>query len=167
MYLVKSLSPDKGSGRYTMYLPLSPQGICRAKRVDTLCICQTPCLERGTLPDAEKRESEIERERESERERERERERKKKHTHTHTHTHTRKRTPKTQQIFWGFCRQMTIRPSFSQALTNSGIFGHCPMKVLEFLEETVIDLSKCWESWEIWTSSNDKLSLYDKIPMNS
>ena len=26
-------------------------GICKAKRVDTLCICQTPCPERGTLPD--------------------------------------------------------------------------------------------------------------------
>ena len=25
MYLVKSLSRDRGSGRYTMYLPLSPQ----------------------------------------------------------------------------------------------------------------------------------------------
>ena len=28
----KALSRDKGSGGYTMYLPLSPQGICRAKR---------------------------------------------------------------------------------------------------------------------------------------
>ena len=51
MYLVKPLSRDKGSGRYTMYLPFSPQGICRAKGADTLCICQTPCPERGTLPD--------------------------------------------------------------------------------------------------------------------
>ena len=51
MYLVKSLSQDKGSGRYTMHLPLSPQAICRAKRVDTLCIYQTTCPERGTLPD--------------------------------------------------------------------------------------------------------------------
>ena len=51
MYLVKSLSRDKGSGRCTMYLPLSPQGICRAKRADTLCIYQTPCPERRTLPD--------------------------------------------------------------------------------------------------------------------
>ena len=51
MYLVKSLSRDKGSGRYTMYLPFSHQGICRAKGADTLYICQTPCPERGTLPD--------------------------------------------------------------------------------------------------------------------
>ena len=48
---VKSLSRDKGSGRYTMYLPFSPQGICRAKGADRLCICQTPCPERGTLLD--------------------------------------------------------------------------------------------------------------------
>ena len=46
-------SRDKGFGRYTMYLPLSPQGICRAKRADTLCIYQTPCPERGTLPDGQ------------------------------------------------------------------------------------------------------------------
>ena len=51
MYLVKSLPRDKGSGRYTMYLPLSPQGICRAKRADILCIYPTPCPEGGTLPD--------------------------------------------------------------------------------------------------------------------
>ena len=51
MYLVKSLSRDKGSGRYTMYLPLSPYRFLGAKGADTLCICQTPCPERGTLPD--------------------------------------------------------------------------------------------------------------------
>ena len=49
MYLVKPLSRDKGSGRYTMYLPLSPQGICRAKGADTLCIYRTPCPARGAL----------------------------------------------------------------------------------------------------------------------
>ena len=49
MYLVKSFSRDKGSGRYTMYLPFSPQGICRAKGADTLCICQTPCPEKDGL----------------------------------------------------------------------------------------------------------------------
>ena len=38
MYLVESLSRDKRSGRYTMYLPLSPQVICRAKRADTFAI---------------------------------------------------------------------------------------------------------------------------------
>ena len=43
MYLVKSLSRDKGSGRYTMYLPFSPYRLLRAKWADTLCICQTPC----------------------------------------------------------------------------------------------------------------------------
>ena len=50
----KVLSRDKGSGpsaRYTMHPPLSPQGICRAKRADTLCIYQKPCPERGALPD--------------------------------------------------------------------------------------------------------------------
>ena len=50
MCLVKPLSRDKGFGRYTTYLPLSPQGICRAKRADTLCIYQSPCPERGALP---------------------------------------------------------------------------------------------------------------------
>ena len=51
MYLENRLSQDKGSGRYTMYLLPSPQGICRAKRGDTLCIYQTPCPEGGALPD--------------------------------------------------------------------------------------------------------------------
>ena len=49
--LVKPLSRALAErGRYTMYLPLSPQGICRAKRADTLCIYRTPCPERGALP---------------------------------------------------------------------------------------------------------------------
>ena len=48
MYLAKPLSWDKGSGRYTMYLPLRAHTeSCRAKGADTLCICQTPCPERG------------------------------------------------------------------------------------------------------------------------
>ena len=29
-----------------LYLPLSPQGICRAEGADALCICQTPCPEK-------------------------------------------------------------------------------------------------------------------------
>ena len=49
MYLVKPLSQDKGSGRYTMYLPLSPYRFLGAKRADTLCIYQTPCPKRGAL----------------------------------------------------------------------------------------------------------------------
>ena len=32
------LSGQGEKGRYTMYLPFSPQGICRAKKADTLCI---------------------------------------------------------------------------------------------------------------------------------
>ena len=51
MYLVKSLSRDKGSGRYTMYLPFSPYRFLGAKGTDTLCICRTPCPGRGALPD--------------------------------------------------------------------------------------------------------------------
>ena len=47
MYLVKPLSRDKGSGRYTMYLPLSPYRLLGAKGADTLCICQTPCPGEG------------------------------------------------------------------------------------------------------------------------
>ena len=39
MYLVKSLSRHKGSGRYTMYLPFSPyiHRLLGAKGADTLC----------------------------------------------------------------------------------------------------------------------------------
>ena len=48
MYPVKSLSRDKGSGRYTMYPPFSPYRLLRAKGADALCICQSPCPERGT-----------------------------------------------------------------------------------------------------------------------
>ena len=51
MYLVKSLSRDKGSGRYTMYLPFSSYRFLGAKGADTLCSCQTPCPGRGALPD--------------------------------------------------------------------------------------------------------------------
>ena len=50
MYLVKSLSQDNWSGRYTMYLPFSPYRFLGAKGADTLCIYQTPCAGRGTLP---------------------------------------------------------------------------------------------------------------------
>ena len=49
MHLVKPLSRDKGSGRYTMYLPLSPQGMCKAKRADTLRICPFPLVPREGL----------------------------------------------------------------------------------------------------------------------
>ena len=51
MYLVKPLSQDKGSGRYTMYLPFSLYRFLGAKGTDTLCIYRTPCLGRGALPD--------------------------------------------------------------------------------------------------------------------
>ena len=51
MYLVKSLSPDKGSGWYTMYLSLSPYRFLGVKGTDAWCIYRTPCPERGTLPD--------------------------------------------------------------------------------------------------------------------
>ena len=49
MYLVKALSRDKGSGRYTMSLPFSPYRFLGANRADTVCIFQTPCPERGPL----------------------------------------------------------------------------------------------------------------------
>ena len=52
MYLVKPLSQDKGSGRYTMYLPLFalqfPWGE-RGRHVVYLPL--SPCPEKGTLPD--------------------------------------------------------------------------------------------------------------------
>ena len=92
-----------------------------------------------------------------ERERERTKEKKKKHTHTHTKMYTKNAT--------NFLADWSTNDDLSFIFTNPipGIFGHCPMKVLEFLEETVIDLSKCWESWEVWTSSNNTLSLFWQI----
>ena len=39
MYLVKPLSRDKGEGQIHNVSAFSPQGICRAKGADTLCIC--------------------------------------------------------------------------------------------------------------------------------
>ena len=42
MYLVKPLSPDKGSGRYTLYLPLSPQGIGRKGQIH--CVSTGPLV---------------------------------------------------------------------------------------------------------------------------
>ena len=48
MYLVKALSLDKGSSRYTMYLAFSPQGICRAKG-QIHCVSARPLVPREGL----------------------------------------------------------------------------------------------------------------------
>ena len=48
MYLVKSLSRDKGSGRYTMYLPLSPkESVGRKGQIH--CVSARPLVPREGL----------------------------------------------------------------------------------------------------------------------
>ena len=44
IYLVISPSRDKGSGRYTMYLPSSPYRFLGAKGADTQCVCPFPLV---------------------------------------------------------------------------------------------------------------------------
>ena len=51
---VSGKAPLSGQGVWQIHnvsAPFALQESCGAKGADTLCICQTPCPERGTLPD--------------------------------------------------------------------------------------------------------------------